>query len=91
MIIIELKLTWISAFCKIFGLFGFQSYTKMTVISVEIQVEITRISTFSEIMDSATFSPLFKYNPNKIDKDFNILHNLEDCPFVACVDTNRSS
>ena len=89
MIIIELKLTWISAFCKTFGLFGFQSYTKMTVISVEIQVEITRISIFSEIMDSATFSPLL--NTIQIDKDFNILHNLEDCPFVACVDTNRSS
>lgn len=89
MIIIELKLTWISALCKLFGLFGFQSYTKMTVISVEIQVEITRISTFSEIMDSATFSPLFL--SIQIDKDFNILHNLADCPFVACVDTNRSS
>lgn len=63
----------------------------MTVISVEIQVEITRSSTFSEIMDSATFSPLQFLNTIQIDKDFNILHNLEDCPFVACVDTNRSS
>lgn len=34
--------------------------------------------------------PLF-LNTIQIDKDFNILHNLEDCPFVACVDTNRSS